>query len=340
MTLQAKTRKQYHEYIGDYSQLLGIKDYVFASGRARGVKAYDVKNGSGLELTILADRCLDIPYLTYKGINLGFVSKVGIAGPEYYVEDEFRGFLKNFNAGFLTTCGLTYMGKACVDEGRKLGLHGPIANIPAELPSATMTWQDDTAVFAITGSMREACFFDEYLVLNRTITLTSDSNRILIEDEVENRGHNPEPLMLLYHFNFGYPFLQGDCRLHTNLNRTVPRDSQAAAGIDNWQSFDAPQVNYNEQVFFHTTTDSDLANGIATVTSPSTGLEVAIRFDPKQLPWLNHWKCPRAGEYALGIEPGTCHVAGRSKARADGDLLFIQPGEMRHFQVAVDIREL
>ena len=35
-----------------------------------------------------------------------------------------------------------------------------------------------------------------------------------------------------------------------------------------------------------------------------------MTFDPLQLPVLNQWKSPRAGDYVLGMEPGTGHVGG------------------------------
>ena len=116
---------------GDLNGLCGIKDYVFNDGPARGVRAFDLKNGRGLELTVLADRGLDIPYLSYKGINIGLLNKVGVRSPHLYREDGASGFLKQFYAGMLTTCGLTYAGAAGEDGGVPLGLHGPFDNLPA-----------------------------------------------------------------------------------------------------------------------------------------------------------------------------------------------------------------
>jgi len=73
-------------YVGDVSQLLGIKEYILVDGKAKGVRAYDVKNGSGLEFTILADRCLDIAGLSFKGNNCSYIAKAGVVAPEYYDE--------------------------------------------------------------------------------------------------------------------------------------------------------------------------------------------------------------------------------------------------------------
>jgi len=326
-------------YVGDYSQVMGIKEYTFNSGKARGVRAFDIKNGKGLELTVLADRCMDIPYLSYKGINIGFVSKTGICAPEFYVEDEFRGFLKNFNAGFLTTGGLTYMGSACEDEGRKLGLHGPISNTPAENTSTSMKWIEDTAHIVVSGMMREACVFDEYIVLEREIRINSANNKLIICDKIENRGQKTETLMLLYHLNFGYPMLNANTKVDTDMDVIFPRDDVAEKGMDNSNNFEPPVVGYEEQVFFHTMSDKSLNETTTLVSNPELGLTVSIKYDPTQLPWLNHWKCPRAGDYALGIEPGNCHVGGRDRARKEGILKYIKPGEIQEFIIEIEILE-
>ncbi len=70
------------DYIGHPHQLYGAVPYQYAQGKAKGVKAIAVKNGAGLEVNILEDRCLDISHLSYKGINLSYLSKCGIVGPE------------------------------------------------------------------------------------------------------------------------------------------------------------------------------------------------------------------------------------------------------------------
>lgn len=100
------------KYAGNLDSLFGYKDYTFNDGPARGMRAFDLRNGTGLDLTVVADRGLDIASMRFKGVNIGFDSKVGLRSPALYVEDGVRGFLKQFNAGMLTTCGITYAGGA------------------------------------------------------------------------------------------------------------------------------------------------------------------------------------------------------------------------------------
>ena len=60
----------FDKYIGHSLQLYGVTPFTYTDGRAKGVRAFDVRNGNRLEMKVLADRCLDIASLSYKGINL------------------------------------------------------------------------------------------------------------------------------------------------------------------------------------------------------------------------------------------------------------------------------
>jgi len=61
-------KREILKYVGDLSQMLGTRDYTLNGGKAQGVRAIDVRNGAGLEFTVLPDRCLDIAWLSYKGM--------------------------------------------------------------------------------------------------------------------------------------------------------------------------------------------------------------------------------------------------------------------------------
>ena len=69
------------------------------------------------------------------------------------------------------------------------------------------------------------------------------------------------------------------------------------------------------------------------------GLAAIIRFDKKVLPLMCEWKCMRAGEYALGLEPTTSGVTNRAEARKDGLLTYLAPGESREYNVSIELTE-
>ncbi|MBR5496174.1 MAG: DUF4432 family protein, partial [Oscillospiraceae bacterium] len=86
------------EYIGNLDQLFSVKDYTFTGGRAQGVRATDIDNGSGLHFTVLADRCMDIEKLSFKGVNFGFLTPSGIVAPTYY-DNRGAQWLRSFTSG-------------------------------------------------------------------------------------------------------------------------------------------------------------------------------------------------------------------------------------------------
>jgi len=67
------------------------------------------------------------------------------------------------------------------------------------------------------------------------------------------------------------------------------------------------------------------------------GIAVALRFDKKQLPWLTNWQTLGQGDYVTGLEPGTHPPIGQAKARKDGQLIFLQPGETRAYDLEIEV---
>lgn len=324
------------KYVGDFSQVFGIKEYVLAGGKAQGVKAFDIKTGSGLEFTVLADRCLDISGLSFKGTNCSYISKTGVVAPEYYEENEV-GFLHSFTAGFLTTCGLRNVGSPCEKDGEPFSMHGRIANTPGEEVSATTGWVDDVPVLTISGKMREARVFGENLVLGRKITCKYGENKITIENTVENLGFRKEALMLLFHFNMGYPLLDEDSVLVTPTEKLTPRDPEAEIGKTKYNQSQPPTPNYQEQVFYHQLkADRNDATCVALINR-NLELGVAIHFNKHQLFNFTQWKQMGEGEYVLGMEPCNCYVGGRVDSRNEAVLEYLEPGEIRKFDLTVEI---
>ena len=285
-------------YLCDVSQIAGIKDYCFNSGPEKGIQALEIKNGKSLALTVVPDRGLDIPYLSYKGYNISFISKTGLRPSAFFSENGSSGFLRQFNGGFLTTCGLSHAGPATEYHG----LHGVISNTPAHL---VQFYEDDSAdeiLLCVRGQIKEAEVFREHIVNRRQITVRTETDQLIIEDIIENRGFTDTPVKVLYHFNFGYPMLSEVCRLYFNSNNIVPRDEIAKAGIENYNMIDKPTIGYSEQCFFHTNSPE---NAYAMIHNPVIGLAVVINYKSSQCPLLCEWKSMVAGDYALGLEPAS-----------------------------------
>ena len=71
------------KYMGSMQQAAYIRPVTFAEGRSTGLKAYEVKNGP-LTYKLMADKCLDMSELSYKGVNFSFLSKPGLQGRNAY----------------------------------------------------------------------------------------------------------------------------------------------------------------------------------------------------------------------------------------------------------------
>jgi hypothetical protein len=328
-------KREILKYVGDLSQLFGVKSYTLDGGRAEGVRAVDVKNGSGLEFTVLPGRCLDLSCLSYKGVNCSYISKTGIVSSQYYNE-KGAGFLRSFFAGFLTTSGLTNVGSPCEDTDEELGLHGRISNTPAYDISAGTEWVEGLPLMKVSGKARQAAVFGENIELRREISCKYGENKVYINDTVENYGFKDEPLMLLYHFNLGYPLLSEKSYLISS-SKVEPRNGEAAKGLNNYSTFQPPTKDYSEQVFYHEPKTQVDGKTCVALINPELRLGAAIWFNKNQLCRLTQWKQAGEGEYVMGIEPCNCHVDGRAEERKRGTLEFLKPGEIREFNLEVEI---
>lgn len=277
------TKTELRKRIGDISQIASATEFTYSQGKANGVKAIEVRNGSGLRFIILPDRGMDIAYAEYKGTPISYISKTGIVSSNHYDEPDF---LRSFSAGLLTTCGLTYMGAPCVDKGVALGAHGRISNIPAFDVGITQEWLEDDFIISVRGKVREATVFGENMVLTRTIITKLGDNKIEINDSIENEGFEPTPLMVLYHMNFGYPLISENTVLETNCVNIRPRDDVAEPGINIACQFSEPKNAYSEQVFYR----DAVSQSYAKLKNADLNLNVTVNFSGDELPYLIEWK--------------------------------------------------
>jgi hypothetical protein len=332
------TRAELLNYVGDLSQVAGIRLGEWTDGFERGLRVADVRTGSGLAFSVLLDRGMDIGPASYKGMPLAWVSQAGWAHPMYF-DPQGTGWLRTFGGGLLTGCGLTYLGAAGEDEGEQLGLHGRLSHLPASHVRVDEAWQADECSFWVEGEMRQARVFGENLRLKRRISVALGGSRILLHDLVENLGANASPLMILYHLNLGFPFLDATSQLLADPHPVEPRDLAAEPGLPDWMRFQVPTAGYAEQVFYHDLpADKNGWAGIQLV-NPDRQLGIRVRFQKATLPNLVEWKMMGKGTYVLGLEPANCRAGGRSQERERGTLQSLQPGEQREFNVEIEVMD-
>ena len=331
-------KRDFLSYVADPHQVAGAIISTLSEGKADGVRIVNVRTGTGLEFSVLPGRGMDIAECSYSGKPLHFFSGTGITSPSYYEKNGQR-WLRSFYGGLLTTCGVTNSGQPSVDEGIEFGLHGRVANAAAENLCISQDWKADEFVISVRGTIREAQTMAENITLTRKIATMMGSNRFQIEDNIENRGFDRQPLMMLYHFNFGFPILNKGAGLAAAIISTEPRDDEARAndGIAKFFQFSEPQNPINEQVYFHKVASN--SDGTATVMlfnkdiGDGTSLGFAIRYSVDELPELTEWKMMKSGCYALGIEPGTVNPIGRKLLRERGKLPFIEAQDSYHVTI-------
>ena len=331
---QEFSRSELLQRIGDISQIAGVRMMRLEGGSEDGVRLVQFRTGTGFQFNVLPSRGLDVSLAEYKGIPLNWRSCTGDVSPAFY-EPEGDAWHRLFYGGMVITCGLTNVGAPCVDQGEELGRHGRISATPAESVYADGRWEEDEYHIWVQGRMRQATFWGEHLTMFRRIHTRLGASSFRIEDEIENHGFNPTPLMLLYHVNIGFPLVGEETTVLIPAKKTIPLD--ASMDATKFNKLHAPVPGAPSDVFYHeAVSDSD---GIVTaaVINEKLPLGLYIRYRKDQLKNLVQWKMLGQGDYVLGIEPANCHVEGRAAEREKGTLEFLQPGEKRKFHLELGV---
>ena len=332
------TRHELEERIGSSSQLGGIARFKYCDGKARGVSALRVRTAAGLEFWVLPERGLDIFEATFQGKSLCWHSPAGLSHPAYYSPLEAE-WLKTFPGGLLTTCGLTTAGSPSLDLGQQLGLHGSISNTPAEHVSWDEQWENDELMLRVHGRTRESSVFGYNLVNRREIRTTLSSRSIHISDCVVNEGSEAAPFMLIYHCNFGFPFLSDRSRIYCKSKFVEGRTEFARSYIGSWHTFGLPEASIEERCYYHQIDSDDDGNShILIIDDDRTrGLGVEMTFASASLPRFVEWKSVKPKHYVWGLEPSNCKADGRRKEREDGTLRCLGPGESARMELIIRI---
>jgi hypothetical protein len=328
--------RQQRPYLGHPGQLAGIRHFEMKSGKAKGVEVFEVTTGGGLQYAVFKDRCLDLGWASFKGVNFSYMGSPGLVDPAYFDARE-DGFLESFFCGLLTTCGLASAGAPCVDEGQALGLHGRIGNVPAEESGFETTDGVDGPGWRIHGRMREAKFFGVNLALTREITSRFGGNRICIHDRVENLGFAPQPIQMLYHINFGYPLLCEDSELVLPARSVAPRDARAAEGLGEHLIIEPPQAGYQEQCFYLDLKTDEEGYAFVAILNERLGFGVYERIRKDTLPRFVQWKQMGQGAYVMGLEPGNCLPDGRKVERERGNLRYLAGQEALDMELEIGV---
>ncbi|MCC8179957.1 MAG: aldose 1-epimerase family protein, partial [Planctomycetes bacterium] len=307
---------------------------------ADGVKAIEVDTGL-LKFESLPSRCLDIPRASFKGVPFAYLTKSGIRHPAYFSKRDPEAFLENFFAGVLTTCGLHNIGGPSEYQGVQHQLHGEIANMAAEKVCVKEEWSGDDCLFTISGEVHFSRFYAHDMILRRTISTKLGANSFTVEDEVENLDFAPSACLLLYHSQFGYPFLDSTTKLISSpIAKTAPRPGVTEEQAENFGTFDPPSDGREEECYYHTFKPDAQGRATACLFNPvlgEKGMGVYIRYDTSTLPYFIQWKMLRSREYVCGLEPASAALEDRTDEMMKA--VTLQPLEKRKFKLEIGVLE-
>lgn len=329
--------KELRKRIGNMDQIAGIRTVTLDDGNERPVRAALIKTGSGLEVTVLLDRGMDIASAAFQGKAMGWRSTTGDVSPQYFEPEGIR-WLRSYFGGLVTTCGLSHVGVPAPDSALTgQGLHGRISHIPARNICVKQEWVGNDYVMSVSGTMRETSVFGENLTLTRTVSTVLGAKNFRIHDVVTNEGFQKTALRLLYHCNIGWPALDEGSRLVAPSRCVAPRNDHARKDQDQCCVMDKPTHNYEEKCYYHDMVPGK--DGKVTVAMLNDGFKsdagfgVYVQYNKHELPRFVQWKMMGEQVYVCGVEPCNCGIEGKDIDEKHGLLEYLTPGKKREFHL-------
>jgi hypothetical protein len=336
------SRDELLRYVGRLEQVASVRLVTLGDGLGRGVRVLEFRTGTGFAFDVLVDRAFDVGHCELGGHSLSWQSGAGAVGPWYY-EPEGLGWLRTFGGGMVVTCGLDHALGAGDDEcsqynqphlklRQTFGLHGRVGGLPARLVGYGEEWDGDACTLWAEGEVIQSAVYGEHLVLRRRIEATVGESRFRIRDEVHNAGHTRTTHMFLYHCNIGFPILDEGARLLVPASLTTTDYGVPIAG---YQTATAPARDATEACFEHELVAEQDGRVPVGVVNDRLGLGVYQVFNRGQLPHHTVWRMMGEGTYAMGLEPSTNRDAGRWDAQERGELIMLEPGDRRRYDLEI-----
>jgi len=288
--------------------LQGASTSTMIDGSAAGTRVLTVHSAGGLHARVLLDRGLDVGATWYAGQPVSWTSPSGERRPGHAGSGE--EWHRGWAGGLLTTCGLRHIGPPRGGRGR----HGSFSDQPAEDVTVARGRDDDRRVLEVCGSVRDTDGLDRGLVLRRSLRWFLGEGRLQVRDEVVNETGRPLSAPILYHLNFGHPFL-------------VAESVTSLRGLRRGDGFTARMgdpATAPDEVVEHR---AEVATGRAgvTITAPGLGQRLVVDWLVSELGRAHTWRRREPGCYVHAVEPANAALT------ADGHDPWpvLAPGERR-----------
>ena len=269
--------------ISNLTQIAYARRLTINDGKEQGLKIIDCDNGK-LRFILNESRALDVMQVYHQGQNVSFVSKNGF-------NNKNCEFIKRFEGGMLYTCGLDAIGGI---DG--FDLHGSFHLNTANVVKVECNEQGIT----IEADIYSTALFGENLKMHRVIKSQLGSEKITLNDTLENLTFADQKYCLLYHVNLGYPLLDEGAKVLADVNKVTPRNEWSKKRESDRAIVSAPVDNEEETCYF-----LELNTPEISLENKTVGKKFTLSYSKDTLPAFIHWRSMASGDYAVGFEPST-----------------------------------
>ena len=217
-------------------------------------------------------------------------------------------------------------------------LHGRVANLPANRVEVRVNL-DPPYELSVTGEVDESALFCPQLRLTATCTTVPGSNRLVIHDVVENCSAQPAELQLLYHCNFGPPFLEAGGRVLVPIREVAPRSARPRASTPSTPMGRPPSATASRST--STIRRATRSQTLAALVNAERRALRGAGYGTEELPCFTLWKNTAALEddFVTGLEPATNYPNFKSFERQQRRVRVLPPGGRWEARLTIEVHD-
>ena len=308
--------------------LASVRDYI---DTATGLRAMEVRLAGGLSFEVFPDRGLDIGSTWWNGSPISWRSPHDLSTTASIAANS--SWLARWSGGLVTTCGPDNIGP----ERDGYPMHGSHHSTRASNVRWTRSSLGDQLSIVITGSISNFELFERQVVVHREIEAGTGNASIEIRDRISNDGNTVAAVPLMYHVNFGAPFLQpgGVVRMPP----AVTTSQESGRLVKDPVTFPQPTKRTRHAGFEHKLSESSQGDSCATLYDPSMRRRVAVSWTSSSLPRLYQWRWLSRGGWVLSVEPSNAPLFGADREGQFAGAPLLEPGESFSTRLRIQCEE-
>ncbi|WP_316316829.1 DUF4432 family protein, partial [Clavibacter michiganensis] len=128
------------------------------------------------------------------------------------------------------------------------------------------------------------------------------SSSLTLTDVITNESAVPQPHMVLYHVNLGWPLLGPRTVLTSPATHVEAENEATRASGQPWNALHEPASEADSLVYLHQLPDVQ-EDWTVSATNPDNAMQLDLTASHRSLPFLHTWKSLRPNQYVVGIEP-------------------------------------